>query len=188
MRLLEEMIKEKGTVIDNHIVKVDAFFNHQYLPGLYQECAKEVYRLFKDEKITKVLTIEASGIALALTSAMLFDVPMLVAKKGTSSNLNDDVYQAEVYSYTREHYYEIYVSNKYLNEDDNVLIVDDFLANGNASNGLISLIKQANAKVAGIAIGIEKGFENGGKTLREQGYHVESLAIIKAIEDNKIVF
>lgn len=188
MKLLEERIKKDGHVKGVNILKVDSFLNHQIDVFLYEEIGKEVYRLYKDSGITKVLTIEASGIGLACSVAREFKVPALFAKKNRTKNIDGEVYAAAVESYTQGITYTIIVSKKFLNPDDCVLIIDDFLARGNALLGLVDIVEQSGASLAGCAIAIEKGFEDGGATLRRKGIRVESLAIIESMEEGNIVF
>lgn len=182
MKKLEEKIRECGGVRPGNILKVDMFLNHQIDPEMMEAIGQEFYRLFKDEKVTKILTVEASGIAMAIETARAFGVPMIFAKKSQSKNIDPDVYATDVYSYTHGNTNNVRVSKKYLNSDDCVLIVDDFLANGEAMNGLVRLCEQAGAKVAGCGAAIEKGFQPGGKGLRERGFHVESLAIVDEMD------
>lgn len=188
MNLLEEKIMQEGTVLPGNILKVDSFLNHQIDPALMAEIGKTFHRRFEKEPITKVLTIETSGIAPATFTALEFGVPCLIGKKSVGSNVGDDLYTAEVYSFTHNRKYTISVSKKYLNENDVVLIVDDFMANGLAVKGLQEICEQAGAKVAGVGICIEKGFQDGGKKLRESGLRVESLAYIKTMSDSAISF
>lgn len=188
MQLLEEAIKSRGTVYPGNILKVDGFLNHQIDPNILRAIGEEVYRLYKDAGVTKILTIEASGIAIAAICAQFFNVPMVFAKKSASSNISKTVYKTTVHSYTHNRDYEVLVSKDYLKEDDVVLIVDDFLSNGAALTGLIDLVKQAGATLAGAAIAIEKAFQPGGKILRAQGVRIESLAVVESMEDGNIVF
>ena len=184
MKLLEDMILEKGCVYPGNVLKVDCFLNHQIDVKLLDKMGQEFYNRFKDKGITKILTIESSGIAIAYPVAKLFDVPLLFAKKSKSTNIGDDLYVSKVTSYTHGTDYDATVSKKYLNSSDTVLLIDDFLAIGNAMNGLIDICNQANATVAGIGIAIEKGFQDGGAKLREKGYDVLSLAIIESMSDD----
>lgn len=188
MQLLEEAIKSRGTVYPGNILKVDGFLNHQIDPDILRAIGEEVYRLYKDAGVTKILTIEASGIAIAAICAQFFNVSMVFAKKSASSNISKTVYKTTVHSYTHNRDYEVLVSKDYLKEDDVVLIVDDFLSNGAALTGLIDLVKQAGATLAGAAIAIEKSFQPGGKILRAQGVRIESLAIVESMDDGNIVF
>ena len=182
MKLLEERIVSEGRFIQPDIVKVDGFLNHRIDPILMEEIGKEIYRLFQDSGINKILTVEASGIAMALEAARYFRVPMVFAKKSRSVNVSNEVWTAKVYSFTHKNTNDIIVSRQYLEAGDKVLLVDDFLANGEALRGLISLCDQAGAQVAGCCAAIEKAFQPGGKELRERGYRVESLAAIEAID------
>lgn len=184
MDLLVKRIKTDGKVYPGNILKVDGFLNHQIDPELMNAIGDEVYRLYKDEKITKIMTIEASGIAIALATAMKFNVPMLFAKKSQSKNISPSVYSTKVTSFTHGRMYDVMVSRDYLTADDRVLIVDDFLANGIALKGLINLVEQAGATLVGCAIAIEKGFQSGGKLLRDSGVRIESLAVIKNMTDD----
>ena len=188
MQLLEDKIRAEGEIIGNDIVKVDMFLNHRIDVDLLCEIGKEFKRLFGDLGINKIVTIEASGIGIACVTAQYFSVPVVFAKKGFHRNVGNDIYSGEVFSFTKGITTQIGISKKYLTPDDRILIIDDFLANGGAVKGLIGLADQASAKVMGVGIGIEKGFQSGGKELREMGYRVESLAIIKSINDGKIVF
>ncbi len=188
MQLLEDAIKSRGTVYPGNILKVDGFLNHQIDPYILRAIGEEVFRLYKDAGVTKILTIEASGIAIAAICAQFFNVPMVFAKKSASSNISKTVYKTTVHSYTHNRDYEVLVSKDYLKSDDVVLIIDDFLSNGAALTGLIDLVKQAGAALAGAAIAIEKRFQPGGKILRAQGVRIESLAIVESMEDGNIVF
>lgn len=188
MQLLEDAIKSRGTVYPGNILKVDGFLNHQIDPYILRAIGEEVFRLYKDAGVTKILTIEASGIAIAAICAQFFNVPMVFAKKSASSNISKTVYKTTVHSYTHNRDYEVLVSKDYLKSDDVVLIIDDFLSNGAALTGLIDLVKQAGATLAGAAIAIEKRFQPGGKILRAQGVRIESLAIVESMEDGNIVF
>lgn len=188
MRLLEQRIAEQGEIIGNDIVKVDMFLNHQIDVELLCEIGKEFHRLFASHNINKIVTIEASGIGIACIAAQYFSVPVVFAKKGIHRNVGNDIYSGEVFSFTKGITTEIGISRKYLNADDHILIIDDFLANGGAVKGLIGIAEQAGATVEGIGICVEKGFQPGGDELRKAGYHLESLAIIESIDDGKIVF
>ena len=184
MNFLEARIVKDGIVRENNVLKVDSFLNHQMDVELLDEIGCEFHRRFGDKKITKVLTIEASGIAIAYAVARCFDVPMVFAKKSKSINIEGEMYSAEVESFTHKNRNTVIVSKKFLNDTDRVLIVDDFLANGCALQGLVSITEQAGAVVEGIGIVIEKGFQYGGRSIRNLGYHVESLAIIDAMDSN----
>lgn len=188
MKKLEERIVQDGRVISSDILKVDSFLNHQIDPELMKEIGEEFYRLFKDEGITKILTIEASGIAIASFTAMAFHVPFVFAKKAKSLNIDGDVLTSTVKSFTYGKEYTITVAKKFITPDDRILIVDDFLANGMALNGLTDIIHQAGAVTAGIGICIEKGFQPGGEEIRRMGYHLESLAIIDKMDESGITF
>ncbi|MDJ1122179.1 xanthine phosphoribosyltransferase [Olsenella sp. YH-ols2217] len=190
MELLEERILRDGTVKPGNVLKVDNFLNHQVDIELIHAMADEFCRLFADCPITKVLTIEASGIAIASIVAEQLGVPMVFAKKAQSINLDGDLYTTQIVSYTHKRTYDVIVSKKFISPDDHVLIIDDFLANGCALNGLIDLVTQAGATIEGIGIAIEKGFQPGGDDLRERGYRLESLAIVDAMnaDTGEIVF
>ena len=188
MKLLEEKILTDGRVLPGEVLKVDNFLNHQIDVALLNELGKEWYRLYKDEKITKILTIEASGIGIACIAAQYFGVPVVFAKKSKSLNLSSDCYTAEVYSYTKATTKTVMVSKRYISPDDKILIIDDFLANGSALKGLISIIDQGGATVAGIGVAIEKAYQGGGDELRAKGYRIESLASIDSMSDSGIVF
>lgn len=181
MELLQERIRREGRVLPGNIVKVDGFLNHRVDTRLLEDIADEFAKYFDTSKITVVLTAEASGIALATICAQKYGVPMLFAKKAKSDNIESGLYQSEVFSYTYKKRVTLLVSQEWLNADDHVLIIDDFLANGCALNGLIELVDEAGATVEGIGIAIEKGFQPGGDGLRERGYRLESLAIVDAM-------
>ncbi len=178
MNFLEERIVKDGIVKEGHVLKVDSFLNHQMDPLLMEQIGKEFKRRFADKHITKVMTIEASGIAIACFVAREFGVPMVFAKKSKSINIDGDMYVAEVESFTHKNKNQVIVSKKFLNAEDHVLIIDDFLANGCALQGLISIAESAGATVEGLGIVIEKGFQIGGRVIRNLGYHLESLAIV----------
>ncbi len=188
MELLKQRILADGKVIGNDCLKVDMFLNHQIDVGLLNEIGREFHRLFAENNITKIVTIEASGIGIACVAAQYFSVPVVFAKKGANKNIGNNLYTADVYSFTKGTTTTIAISKDYLNENDRVLIIDDFMANGKAAHGLINIINQAGAAVEGIGIVIEKGFQSGGDALRSLGYRVESLAIIKSMENGEIVF
>ena len=188
MELLKNKITNCGEIIGNDIVKVDSFLNHQIDVPLLNELGKEFKRRFADCGITKILTIEASGIGIACIAAQYFDVPVVFAKKGVARNIGDEVYVSNVFSFTKNTTYNVSVSHSFLSAEDKLLIIDDFLANGNAILGLWDIINQAGAELAGVGVVIEKGFQNGGALLREKGIHLESLAIVDAIGDGGIVF
>lgn len=188
MKLLKERILSEGRTMGEEIIKVDSFLNHQIDADLFMEMGKEFRRLFDSKKITKLLTVEASGIAIATVAALEFGVPVVFAKKAQSRNLDKDIYSSKVFSFTKQVTYDVMVSKRYLSEDDHLLIIDDFLANGKAALGLIDIAEQAGATVEGVGIVIEKGFQPGGKLLRDKGIRVESLAIIDRIKDGQIRF
>ena len=182
MNFLEQRIVKDGIVKPNNVLKVDSFLNHQMDISLMEEIGKEFHRRFAKENINKVLTIEASGIGIACFVAKEFGVPMVFAKKSHSINIDSEVYVSEVESFTHKNKNNVIVSKKFLNENDRVLIIDDFLANGCALQGLIAICKSAGASVEGIGIVIEKGFQVGGQIIRNLGIHLESLAIIEAMD------
>ena len=178
MKLLEERIQKDGIVKAGNVLKVDSFINHQMDIELISEMGKEWKRLFADKPINKILTIEASGIGIACIAAMHFHVPVVFAKKTQSINLEGEMYTAEVESFTHKNKNQVIVAKKFLNEEDHVLIIDDFLANGCALQGLIQIVQAAGATTEGIGIAIEKGFQSGGRIIRNLGYQLESLAIV----------
>ena len=182
MNFLEERIVKDGIVKPGNVLKVDSFLNHQMDVQLLNEMGKEFKRRFADKPITKILTIEASGIAIAYPVAAAFGVPMVFAKKAKSINIDGDVYVAEVESFTHKNKNQVIVSKKFLHEGEHILIIDDFLANGCALQGLINIAESAGAIVEGCGIVIEKGFQIGGRVIRNLGYHVESLAIVDAMD------
>ena len=188
MDLLKAKIQEEGKVLSESVLKVDSFLNHQIDPVLMQEIGKEFASLFADKGITKILTIESSGIAPATMTGLELGVPVIFARKRKSLTLTDHLYSAEVYSFTKQEANEISVSKNFLKADDVVLLMDDFLANGQAALGLISIAEQAEAKIAGVGIVIEKGFQNGSNQIRKHGYNVESLAIIESLADGIVTF
>ena len=183
MNFLEERIVKDGIVKAGNVLKVDSFLNHQMDVTLMEEIGREFHRRFAGKKITKVLTIETSGIAVAYPVAREFGVPLVFAKKAKSVNIDGDVYTAEVESFTHKTKNQVIVSKRFLNEDDHLLIIDDFLANGCALMGLISIVQSAGATVEGLGIAIEKGFQTGGTVIRNLGYHLESLAIVDAMDE-----
>ena len=182
MNFLEERILKDGTVKEGNVLKVDNFLNHQMDPALLDRIGEEFHERFKNKPITKILTIEASGIAIAYAVARCFGVPMVFAKKAKSINIDGDMYTAEVESFTHKNKNQVIVSKKFLTSDDKVLIIDDFLANGCALQGLISISEAAGATVEGIGIVIEKGFQYGGRSIRNLGYQLESLAIVESMD------
>lgn len=190
MRLLEERIQKDGIVREGNVLKVDSFLNHQMDIKLFREIGREFKRLFGDKEITKILTIEASGIGIACIVAEFFDVPVVFAKKSKSKNIAGEVYTSKVESFTHNKTYDVIVAKKFLDETDKILLIDDFLANGNALKGLIEIVESANAELVGAGIVIEKGFQQGGADLRARGVHLESLAIVDAMDDvtGKIIF
>ncbi len=190
MKLLEERIRKDGVVKEGDILKVDSFLNHQMDIALFNEMGAEFKRLFADCPITKILTIEASGIGIAAITAQHFNVPVVFAKKAQSVNLDGEMYTTKIESFTHKRTYDVIVSKKFLSSDDHILIIDDFLANGCAVNGLIDLIRSAGASVEGVGIAVEKGFQTGGQLIRDKGIRVESLAIIERMDakTGEIVF
>lgn len=190
MNFLEERIAKDGIVKEGNVLKVDSFLNHQMDICLFDEMGAEFKRRFADANINKILTIEASGIGIACIVARHFDVPVVFAKKSKSINIDGDMYVAEVESFTHKCKNQVIVSKKFLGPDDHVLIIDDFLANGCALQGLISIVQESGGTVEGIGIAVEKGFQNGGRIIRNLGYHLESLAIVDSMDAStgKIVF
>ncbi|MEW9671940.1 xanthine phosphoribosyltransferase [Ammoniphilus sp. 3BR4] len=189
MQLLKEKILKEGIALSEEVLKVDAFLNHQIDPVLMVEMGKEFARYFNEgKKITRVLTIESSGIAIGMTTALELGVPLVFARKKKSLTMSDDIFVAKVYSFTKQESNDITVSKRFLSSDDHVLVIDDFLAHGEAALGLASVVKQAGATVAGIGIVIEKAFQNGGQKLREAGYDVYSLAQIKSMQKGQLEF
>lgn len=189
MKLLEDRILKDGHIGADNVLKVDSFLNHQIDVNFVCELGKEFYRLFKDENITKILTIEASGIGIACLAAQYFGVPVVFAKKTKTINIYSDTYNATVHSYTHKKDYDIVVSKEFLSKEDNVLIIDDFLAKGSALTALLMLIEKAGAKTAGAGIVIEKAYQGGGNLVRDMGIRVESLTKIKSIsKKDGIVF
>lgn len=189
MKLLEDRILKDGHIGADNVLKVDSFLNHQIDVNFVCELGKEFYRLFKEENITKILTIEASGIGIACLAAQYFGVPVVFAKKTKTINIYSDTYNATVHSYTHKRDYDIVVSKEFLSKEDNVLIIDDFLAKGSALTALLMLIEKAGAKTAGAGIVIEKAYQGGGNLVRDMGIRVESLAKIKSIsKKDGIVF
>ncbi|MEL7623988.1 MAG: xanthine phosphoribosyltransferase [Clostridiales bacterium] len=189
MELLKNRIREEGRVKAGNILKVDSFLNHQMDISLFNEMGKEFSRLYAGEGVNKILTLEASGIGLAVITAQHFgNCPVIFAKKTKSKNLDGDLYLAQVTSFTRGNTFDIQVAKKYLDVQDRVLIIDDFLATGAALLGMVDIVAQSGAHLVGCGIVIEKGFQEGGSLLREQGVRVESLAIIKAFEGDQVIF
>ncbi|MFI3115117.1 MAG: xanthine phosphoribosyltransferase [Clostridia bacterium] len=188
MQLLKDTILREGTVKDGNIIKVDSFLNHQLDVKLFNEIGKEIQSRFSDCKINKILTIEASGIGIATIVAQHFDFcPVVFAKKSKSKNLDGEILYSKVESFTKGTVFDIQVAKKFINESDNILIIDDFLANGQALLGLIDIIEQTSANLVGCCIIIEKGFQSGGEIIRKKGIRLESLAIIDSVENSKII-
>lgn len=189
MQLLEDRIRKDGVVRDGDVLKVDSFLNHQMDVALFRELGKEIYRLYGDENVTKILTIESSGIGIACVAAEEFGVPVLFAKKSKTRNIAGEVYTTKVMSFTHMQEYDVIVAKDFLKAEDRVLLIDDFLANGAALLGLKDLVEQAGATLVGAAIAIEKAFQPGGKRLRASGMRVESLARVSALNpDGTIEF
>ena len=182
MKLLEERIRKDGTVKAGNVLKVDSFLNHQMDIDLFNEMGKEWARLFADRKITKILTVEASGIGIACVAAQHFHVPVVFAKKSQSVNIDGEVYSTKIESFTHKRVYDVIVSKKFLHPEDHILIIDDFLANGCALEGLIDIVNKAGASVEGVGIAVEKGFQKGGDLIRSKGIRVESLAIVESMD------
>ena len=183
MKLLEDRIRRDGKVREGNVLKVDSFLNHQMDIGLLNEIGKEFRRLFPEPEINKILTIEASGIGIACIAAQYFGVPVVFAKKNKTKNIAGGVYTAKVESFTHGRTYDIMVSRDFLGKGDKVLLIDDFLANGKALEGLISLSEEAGAEVIGAGVVIEKGFQSGGEAIRKRGIHLESLAIVDGMDE-----
>ena len=190
MQALEESIRKDGIIKPGNVLKVDSFLNHQMDVSLFVEMAREWKRLFSDRTINKILTIEASGIGIACIVAAEFNVPVVFAKKSQSINLDGEMYTTKIESFTHKKSYDVIVSKKFLSKDDHILVIDDFLANGCAINGLLEIIESAGATVEGVGIAIEKGFQQGGKLIRDRGVRVESLAIVDSMdcETGSIIF
>ncbi|WP_251550652.1 xanthine phosphoribosyltransferase [Neobacillus muris] len=188
MKLLEDRIKKDGRVLSEHVLKVDSFLNHQMDPVLMQEIGKEFARLFEKDGITKIVTIESSGIAPAIMAGLYLNAPVVFARKRKSLTLTEDLLTASVYSFTKNEMTEISISQKYLSKKDRVLIIDDFLANGQAALGLLQLVQQGGADIAGIGIVIEKSFQQGAEKLQQLGIRVESLARIMSLSDGNVIF
>lgn len=182
MEIIEQEIQKRGKVLPGNVLKVNSFLNHQLDPYLLNIMAGEWTKLFKNDNNTKIVTIEASGIALAILTGLKLNVPVVFAKKSNSKNIGD-VYKSKIHSYTRDQDFDIQIEKQFIYKDDIVLIIDDFLANGSATLGMIDIINQAGAKLAGVGIAIEKGFQNGGEILRNKGVRVESLAIISSMDE-----
>ena len=190
MQILKDRIRKDGKIREGNVLKVDSFLNHQMDVSLFREIGKEFKRRFEGEEITKILTIEASGIGIACVVAEVFNVPVVFAKKTQTKNIAGDVYTTQVESYTHGRIYDIIVSREFLGPDDKVLLIDDFMANGKAMEGLIQIVKDSGAQLVGASIVIEKGFQPGGDALRDQGVHLESLAIVESMDEKtgEIVF
>lgn len=190
MQLLKDRIRKDGKIKEGNVLKVDSFLNHQMDVKLFQEIGKEFKRRFEGEEITKILTIEASGIGIACVAAEVFDVPVVFAKKTQTKNIAGDVYTTKVESFTHGRVYDIIVSREFLGKGDKVLLIDDFLANGKALEGLAELVKKAGAELVGAGVVIEKGFQVGGDIIRSKGIHLESLAIVESMDEKtgEVVF
>ncbi len=190
MQLLKDRIRKDGKIREGNVLKVDSFLNHQMDVSLFREIGKEFRRRFEKDEVTKILTIEASGIGIACVVAECFDVPVVFAKKTQTKNIDGDVYTTQVESFTHGRVYDIIVSKEYLRPEDKVLLIDDFLANGKALQGLASLVRDSGATLVGAGIVIEKGFQAGGDLLRAEGVHLESLAIVESMDPGtgEIVF
>lgn len=190
MKLLEEKILKDGVIKSGNVLKVDSFLNHQIDVPFVAELGKELQRQFADRPINKILTIEASGIGIACVAAMYFHVPVVFAKKSSGSNMDKDVYFTQIYSYTHSKMNDVVVSKRFLSKDDHVLIIDDFLANGCALEGLIDIVRQSGGTVEGVGVAVEKGFQGGGDKLRAAGVNLHSLAIIESMDakTNSVVF
>ncbi|RHG25588.1 xanthine phosphoribosyltransferase [Dorea longicatena] len=190
MQLLKDRIRKDGKIKEGNVLKVDSFLNHQMDVKLFQEIGKEFKRRFEDEEITKILTIEASGIGIACVAAEVFDVPVVFAKKTQTKNIAGDVYTTKVESFTHGRVYDIIVSREFLGKGDKVLLIDDFLANGKALEGLAELVKKSGAELVGAGVVIEKGFQVGGDIIRSKGIHLESLAIVESMDEKtgEVVF
>ena len=184
MELLKDRIRKDGKIKEGNVLKVDSFLNHQMDVKLFHEIGKEFKRRFEGEEINKILTIEASGIGIACVVAEVFDVPVVFAKKTQTKNIAGDVYTTKVESFTHGRVYDIIVAKEFLGKDDKVLVIDDFLANGKALEGLTQLIEDSGAELVGAGIVIEKGFQVGGDAIRSRGIHLESLAIVESMDEN----
>ena len=188
MKAMEKKILNEGKVFPGNILKVGSFLNHQLDTDFLMEVGREIAELYNGERIDKIVTIETSGVAVAFAAAAIMHVPVVYAKKHKSSNLSSDLYSAIVHSFTHNRDYTVYISKEYLHEGERILIVDDFLAVGNALNGLMDIVGQAKAEVVGMAVSIEKGFQGGGDSLRAKGIRVESMAIIDEMTDTDVIF
>ena len=188
MKALEEKILKEGTVLPGNILKVDCFLNHSIDVPFLLEMGKEIASLYENTGVNKILTIETSGIPIAFAAAQYMNVPVVFAKKDKSGNISDKIYSSKVESFTRKNVYDAIVSKEYLGDTDKVLLIDDFLAKGNALCGLMDILNQANASLVGCAIAIEKGFQGGGDELRAKGIRVDSLAIVESMSDDSLSF
>ena len=188
MQILKDRIRKDGKIREGNVLKVDSFLNHQMDVSLFREIGKEFKRRFEGEEITKILTIEASGIGIACIAAQYFDVPVIFAKKAQSVNLDGEMYTTKVESFTHKKVYDVILSKKFLGPEDHVLLIDDFLANGCALLGLIDIVKKSGATLEGAGIVIEKGFQHGGQQIRDMGIRLESLAIIDSMSDDSLTF
>ena len=188
MKLLQDRISRDGKVLPGNIIKVDGFLNHRVDISLLKELAEEFYTVFAEDKPTLIMTVEASGIALATVTAERFGLPMLFAKKAKSDNIEGGLYKSEIFSYTYKKAVNLIVSAEWLNADDRVLVVDDFLANGEALRGVIDIVHQSGAELVGVGVAVEKGFQPGGQKLRDAGYKLHSLAIIEKADEDGISF
>jgi xanthine phosphoribosyltransferase len=188
IKALEDKILKEGTVLPGDILKVDCFLNHRIDVPFLLEMGKEVARLYENQGVNKILTIETSGIPIAFAAAQFMNVPVVFVKKNKSDNISDTVYSSRVTSFTRKNVYDAVVSKEFLGKEDSVLIIDDFLAKGNALNGLMDIVNQAGANLVGCAIAIEKGFQGGGDELRAKGIRVDSLAIVESMTDSSLTF
>ena len=188
MQLLKDRIRKEGRILPGHIVKVDGFLNHRIDTELMEEISKEFKRRFADQEVTLILTAEASGIALATVAAKEFGVPMVFAKKAKSDNIDGGLYASDIFSYTYKKKVTLLVSKDWISASDKVLIIDDFMANGEAMRGLCDIVREAGAELVGIGIAVEKGFQHGGDRIREAGINIQSLAIIDEADENGFVF
>ena len=188
MEALKQKILQEGSVRLPDVIKVDSFLNHQIDTAFLDEIGREFYVLFGGENITKIVTIEASGIAIGCAAARHFGVPVVFAKKHENKNMDEDVYQVTIHSFTKNTDYVAKIARRFLDPSDRVLIIDDFLANGEAASGLVRMVRSSGAEVAGVGIVIEKSFQNGGQKLRDQGIRVESLAVIEKIKEDEVIF
>ncbi len=188
MKYLEDRIKNEGVIIGTDILKVDMFLNHQIDPVLINELGKEFARLFKDSGAQRILTVETSGVPLAVMAGLFLNIPVVFAKKASHKYVGGDLYTAECYSFTHGTTYELSVFKKYLPPGEKILIIDDFLADGNATKAMLKLIEESGGEAVGIGIAVEKGFQPGGKYLRDAGYNLQSLAIVESMNENGITF